>query len=112
MKLSLKNFSRLGVMAVVVLALLASGGCKSKKLAKQAADAKAQQEEALRKQKEEEMKKKEMEEKARKEEEERLARNKAAAAPSGAMKLEQYFSAIASAANPNSANSSINEALT
>ena len=62
MKLSLKIFSRLGILAVT-LALLASGGCKSKKLTMQAANAKAQQEEVLRKQKEEEMKKKEAEEK-------------------------------------------------
>lgn len=115
MKLSIHYFSRLGILTLVSVMLLTAGGCKSKKLAQQAAQAKAQQEEALRKQKEEELKKKEEEEKARKAEEERLAReakaNAKVAPPSAEVRLEQYFTAIATAANLNSANSSINEAL-
>jgi hypothetical protein len=118
MKLRINYFSRLSIFMLVSVLLLTAGGCKSKKLAQQAAQAKAQQEEALRKQKEEEMKKKEAEEKARKaaaDEEERKAReakaNVKVAPASTEVRLEQYFTAISTAANLNSANSSINEAL-
>jgi hypothetical protein len=116
MKLSLINFSRHGILTLVVLLSL-STSCKSKKLAQQAAQAKAQQEEALRKQKEDELKKKEMEEKARREEQERKAReakeakDKAVPSLTGAQKLDQYFASIANASNASSANASINEAL-
>ncbi len=113
MKPSLKNLSRLAMLGLLMFVLLASG-CKSKKLAMQAGQAKAQQEEALRKQKEEELKRKEAEEKARRDEEERLARearNKATPTLSGAPKLEQYFSAISNASNLTAANNSISEAL-
>lgn len=118
MKLRINYFSRLSIFMLVSVLLLTAGGCKSKKLAQQAAQAKAQQEEALRKQKEEEMKKKEAEEKARKaaaDEEEGKAReakaNVKVAPASTEVRLEQYFTAISTAANLNSANSSINEAL-
>lgn len=113
MKISIHHFVRLGIVALVALLLLNSG-CKSKKLAMQAAQAKAQQEEMLRKQKEEEMKKKEVEERARQEEEQRLAReekNKATLSLTEAPKLERYFIAIANAPDNNAANSTINEAL-
>ena len=113
MKLSLRNFSRLGILALVTFLLL-TAGCKSKKLAMQAAQAKAQQEETLRKQKEEELKKKEIEEKARREEQERQAReakDKAVPILTGAQKLDQYFTSIANASNASSANASIYEAL-
>lgn len=105
---------RLAAIMLLSVLLLASGGCKSKKLAMEAAaKEKAQKEEALRKQKEEEMRK-EAEAKARKEEEERLAReakNKATPSLSGSAKVEQYFSAISSAPSVTSANNSISEAL-
>ncbi len=114
METTLKKISRLGIFVLIATVLVMSS-CKSKKLAQQAAQAKAQQEEALRKQKEEEQKKKEAEEKARKEEQERLAReakSKAVPTLTGSAKLEQYFNAIANASNATAANNSINEALT
>ncbi len=113
MKISIHHFVRLGIVALVATLLLTSG-CKSKKLAMQAAHAKAQQEEMLQKQKEEERKKKEQEERARQEEEQQLAReekNKATLSLTEAPKLEKYFIAIANAPDMNSANSTINEAL-
>jgi mannitol-specific phosphotransferase system IIBC component len=113
METTFRKISRFAIFALIAISLVMSS-CKSKKLAREAAQAKAQQEEALRKQKEEELKKKEAEEKARKEEPERLAleaKSKALPSLTGAAKLEQYFSAIAGAANVNAANNSINEAL-
>lgn len=105
---------RLAAIALLSVLLIASG-CKSKKLAMEAAaKEKAQKEEALRKQKEEELKRKEAEAMARKEEEERLAReakSKTTTELSGSAKVEQYFSAISNASNIISANSSISEAL-
>ena len=107
-------------LAVVALmsVLLLTSGCKSKKLAMEAAaKEKAQKEEALRKQKEEEeMKRKEAEARVLKEQEEEAkrladAKKQAELAPS-VERVEQYFASISNAASVTSANSSISEALT
>jgi hypothetical protein len=103
----IRNSSRL-ILLVLLLSMVA-GGCKSKKKAMEAAAAA----EKTRIEKEEADRKKE-EERRRLEEEERAKREAAlggteSKAPEA--KLNQYFAAIASSANPASANQSINEAL-
>lgn len=106
----IRNSSRGGIILVLILLLL-SAGCKSKKKAAEAAAAKArmEQEAALKKQQEEEAarKQKEAEEQARRDAEAAKAK-----ASEPYAKLGQYFNAIATSGNVNSANASINEALT
>ena len=108
---AIRNSSRGGILLVLLVLLLATG-CKSKKKAAEAAAAKArmEQEAALRKQQEEEAerKKKEAEEQARRDAE--AAKQAKASEPY--TRLGQYFSAIATSTNLNSANTTINEALT
>lgn len=102
------NFFRHAGIILLILAALASG-CKSKKKAREAAAAaeKArieQAEAALRKEREaEEQRRREAEEQTRREAEARATKPEA--------RLSAYFDAIASSGNINSANSSINEAL-
>jgi hypothetical protein len=107
----IRNSSRGGLILLLVVFLIGSG-CKSKKKAAEAAAAKArtEQELALRKQQEEEAarKKKEAEEQALRDAE----AAKAAKASEPYSKLGEYFSSIASSTNLNSANTTINEALT
>jgi hypothetical protein len=108
---TIRNWSRGGIVLVLVVFLFSSG-CKSKKKAAEAAAAKAriEQEAALKKQQEEDAarQKKEAEDQAL-----RDAENaKAAKASEPYSKLGQYFSAIATSNNLNSANTTINEALT
>ncbi|HEY3403764.1 MAG TPA: nucleoid-structuring protein H-NS [Ohtaekwangia sp.] len=102
---------------VLLIVLITSFGCASKKKAAQAAaaeKARIEREEAERKQKaqEEELARKEAEEKAKREAEELLAKQNESRTSAPAVKLGQYFNAIASSSNVTSANSSINEALT
>jgi hypothetical protein len=106
---TIRNSSKLFMIAIMILLMAGGTGCKSKKKAMEAqaaADrARMEQEAAAKKQQEEdERKRKEAEELARREAES----NKQAPA----QKLDTYFSAIANSANANSANSTINEALT
>jgi len=70
--------------------------------------ARMEQEAAMQKQKDEEQRKKEADEKARRDAE----AEKASKASTPYTRLGEYFSAIANSSNLNSANSSINEALT
>lgn len=106
----MRNSSKLGMWALIIL-LAVAGGCKSKKKAMAVTDtdaekAKMEQEAKLRQQQaEEERRKAEMEEKARAAEAKRKEREPYT-------KLENYFTAIANSSNVTSANSSINEALT
>jgi hypothetical protein len=106
----IQNSSKLVLLVLIVL--MSAVGCKSKKKAmeaKAAAEkARIEQEQAsLRRQQEEEARRKEAEDAARRAvEEEREAK---AAAPKE--RLVQYFSAISNSGNVNSANNSIDEAL-
>jgi hypothetical protein len=111
----IKYFSRLPVLALILVVLLFS--CKSKKQAMQASNvasekAKLEQEAALRKiqQLEDEAKRKEAEEKARRDAEAKSAETVKVATPE-ASKLSQYFESIANSGNTTSANSTISEAL-
>jgi len=102
---------------VLIIVLITSLGCASKKKATKAAaaeKARIEREDAERKLKaqEEELARKEAEEKARREAEELLAKQNESRTSTPAVKLEQYFSSIASSSNTTSANTSINEALT
>jgi len=103
------------IMIVMIMAFVLEGaGCKSKKKAMEAnrlaaEKAKLEQEAALKKQREEEDRKmREAEEQARREE---AASRMKEEAKGPSAKLDQYFSSIASANNPASANTTINEAL-
>lgn len=108
--LSIRNSSKLIVLAFVVLGAF---GCKSKKKAMEASNAAAEkariEQEAADRQRAEEMARREAEEKARLEAE---ARQKEREASTPRVKLGQYFNAIANSTNTTSANASINEALT
>lgn len=114
---SLNNFKRsTRIMLFAFMALMMAGGvgCKSKKKAGDISDAEAEkakiEQEAMERRKAEEEKR---ERERREAEEARLAKEKAreeAEAP--ANKLATYFSAIANASSPASANQTINEALT
>lgn len=108
----IRNSSRLIMLALLVILMAVGAGCKSKKKAAEAAAAaeKARMEQeaaALKKQQDEEAR-------LRREAEEEAAKKAAAEAnkKNPKAKLEEYFSAISSAGNAASANSSINEALT
>jgi len=109
------------IILLIAAIILGASGCKSSRKAKEAAAAKArmEQEAADRKQKEEaamrEAELKANTERANQEMEERLRKAeeaKAAESAPASQKLEQYFSSIANSTSANSANSSINEALT
>lgn len=109
MRRPIRNYFRSALSILVILLLLVGSGCKSKKKAMEAANAekekaRLEQQAALDRQKQEELKQREAAEKARLEAE-------AAAAAEPTKRLDVYFSAIANANNVNSANSSINEAL-
>jgi transcription initiation factor TFIID subunit TAF12 len=105
------------LVLVVLVLLLSTAACKSKKKAMEAAaaeKARMEQEAALRKQKEEEeARKREAEERAKREAEarDREAREANARANSPQAKLGQYFDMIASSNSVTSANGSISEAL-
>ena len=110
-------FQKTSIPVLLVSALLIfSVGCKSKKKAMEASNAKArmEQEAALKKQQqqqlEEEARKKEAEERARREAEVRREAEEKVMAPRA--KLGQYFESISTSGNVTAANSSINEALT
>lgn len=105
---TIRNSSKLLMITLMMLALLGGSGCKSKKKAAeaQAAAEKARIEQeaaAQRQREEEERKKREAKEQARRDAESKKQ------AP--AQKLDTYFNAIANSANVNSANGTINEAL-
>ncbi len=106
---SIQKSSKL--IVVVLTIMIFTFGCKSKKLAMEAAKEKArmEQEATLRQQKEDEAKKREAEEKAKRDAELKLSENELERSPKA--KLSQYFDAIASSSNVTSANISINEAL-
>lgn len=113
----IRNSSR-GVIFILII-LLTTVGCKSKKKAMeaQAAEkARMEQEAASRKQKEEQLKREEEQKRKEAEESSRLeAAQKAASQNSTGtthVKLSSYFDAISSASTVTAANSSINEALT
>ena len=111
MRRPLRNYFRSALSILVILLLLVGSGCKSKKKAMEAANAekeraRIEQQAALDKQKQEELKQREAAEKARLD-----AEAAAAAAAEPAKRLDVYFNAIANSNNVNSANSSINEAL-
>lgn len=105
----IRTLPRFAFYALFFALIAAGAGCKSKKKAMETTDADAERarlekEAALRKQQEEEeRKKREAEERAMREAEEKKN------APY--TKLEQYFAAIGSATSAESANNSINEAL-
>ena len=108
---AIRKSSRLGIMLVFLVLILASG-CKSKKKAMEAAaaeKARTEQEAKLRQQQEEEQRKKEADEQAKRDAAAKEMEAKANAAPKA--RLGQYFESIANSSNLNSANSSINEAL-
>jgi hypothetical protein len=95
---------------ILFVIMISTFGCKSKKKAMEAAaaeKARMEQEAALQKQRDEEQRKKDAEEKARRDAE----AAKAAQASTPYTKLGDYFSAISSSSNLNSANNTINEAL-
>jgi hypothetical protein len=98
------------MLAMVVALMIGGAGCKTRKKTMEIsgkANAKTSintEEEALRKQKEDEMRRREALEKAK--------RDAEASERKPYVKLDEYFNAIASSANPSSANSSIDEALT
>ena len=102
------------LIVLIVLLLAGASGCKSRKKVadmKAAADAKAKSEqEALDRQQRlaDEQRKKDADEQARREAE---AKQQQAKTSTPAMKLGDYFDAIANAGNVSSANSSVNEAL-
>ena len=108
---SIRHSSKL-VMLVLLFAIVASG-CKSKKKAMEAAAAeKARVEQEATARREEEQKRKDAAEaadRARREAEARQAAEANASTPK--TRLSNYFSSIASAATPDAANGSINEAL-
>jgi hypothetical protein len=105
---TIRNSSKLLMITMMVLLIASGSGCKSKKKAMEAqaaADkARMEQEAAAQRQKEEE-------ERKRKEADEQARRDAEAKKQAPAQKLDTYFSAIANAANVNSANNTINEAL-
>lgn len=104
----IKSLSRLAMVSLMAILLLAGGGCKSKKKAMeaQAAEkARLEQEAAAQRQKEAELQKqREAEEKARRDAE-------AGRAKPVAERLDLYFNNIANSGNVEAANGSINEAL-
>ena len=105
---TIRNSSKLLMITLMMLSLLGGSGCKSKKKAMeaQAAAEKARMEQeaaAQRQREEEERKKREAEEQARRDAESKKQ------AP--AQKLDMYFNSIANSGNVNSANGTINEAL-
>lgn len=110
---SIRNSSKLVVLSLVIICAFA---CQSKKKAMQANAAAAEkakiEQEAAEKRKAEELAKKEAEEKAKWEAEQRLKQEEKIYASAPAVKLEEYFNAIAKANNTTAANTSINEALT
>ena len=104
-----------GLMVLIIALAAAFSGCKSKKKQMEAAaaeKARIEKEQAEKKLRAEEIAKREAEEKARREAEERLRQQNEARASTPSVKLSQYFAAIANSSNTNSANTSINEALT
>lgn len=108
--------SRLPRLFITVLfcGLLIATGCKSKKKAmeaRNAENARLEQEAADKKRMEEEEARKRAAEEARAKAEAEEAQRKAAAATPAA-RLDQYFNAIAASGNSASANGSISEALT
>lgn len=108
---SIRHSSKLVVLALVIISAFA---CQSKKKAMQAQAAeKARIErEAEEKRKADELAKKEAEEKAKWEAEQQKKAEEKIYASAPAVKVEEYFSAIAKANNTTAANTSINEALT
>ena len=110
---SIRNSSKLVVLALVVISAFA---CQSKKKAMQANAAAAEkakiEQEAADKRKAEELAKKEAEDKAKWEAEQRQKEQEKKYASAPAVKLEEYFNAIAKANSTTAANTSINEALT
>lgn len=112
MMLSIRNSTTL-VLLVCILTIGAVG-CKSKKKALEASNAKEkariEQEATLKRQQEEEARRKEAEERERREAEARLKEDELKV-NKPATQLNQYFEAIATSSNVTSANNSINEAL-
>lgn len=110
---SIRHSSKL-VMLALLLTIFASG-CKSKKKAMEAANAaaeKARIEQEATARRDEEQKRKDAAEAADRGQREAEARRQAEAnASTPKTKLSNYFSSIAGAGTPASANSSINEAL-
>ena len=115
MVLNIRNSSKL---IVLVLVLISVFGCKSHKKAMEASKAseekaKIEREAAEQKLKAEEQARQAAEEKAKWEAEQRRKESESKASTSTpAVKLSQYFNAIANSGNVTSANTSINEALT
>lgn len=101
---AIRNSSKLVMLVLVVM--ISVFGCKSKKKAMEAEQAKQEQEAALRQQQEEEARRKEAEEAARLKTDEESKTNARYTI------LRQYFDSIATAGNLTSANNSISEALT
>lgn len=113
MVLNIRNSSKL---IVLVLVLISAFGCKSHKKAMEASKAseekaKIEREAAEQKLKAEEQARQAAEDKARWEAEQRQKESESKAS-TPAVKLGQYFNAIANSGNVTSANTSINEALT
>jgi hypothetical protein len=108
---AIRNSSKLVMLTLVLM--IFTFGCKSKKKAAEAAraaDERARMEqEAATKKQQEEQSRIEAEEKAKRDAE---AKDAAAKASAPKARLGQYFEAISTATSVNSANSSINEALT
>ncbi|HOX82981.1 MAG TPA: nucleoid-structuring protein H-NS [Chryseolinea sp.] len=102
-------------LIVLLIVLISAFGCQSKKKAMQASNAAAEKARIEQEQNDKKLKEQELamqQEKAMREEEEReRARQNESKASTPAVKLNQYFSSIASSSNATSANASINEAL-
>lgn len=112
----IRNSSPLTVWVLIIM--ISAFGCKSSKKAMEASKEKAriEQEATLRQQQEAEAKRKAAEEEKEKELRQREAEAKLKEAEAKAStpraRLDEYFTAISSSTNVNSANNSINEALT
>lgn len=110
---SIRNSSRMMLIAGILL--IGAFGCKSKKKAMEASaaaeKARMEQEAATKKQQEEEQRKRDAEAQAKRESDAAAAREREAKASAPSARLDQYFNAISGSGNAASANSSINEAL-
>lgn len=110
----IRNSSQLAVWVLIIM--ISAFGCKSSKKAMEASreQARIEQEATLRQQQEAEANRKAAEEEEKelrqREAETKLKEAEARATPKA--RLEEYFKAISSSTNVNSANTSINEALT
>src|SRR5688572_19631125 len=105
---TIRNSSKLMIVALMLIVMAMGSGCKSKKKAMEAEAAaeraRMEQEAAAQRQREED-------ERKRKEAGELAKRDAESKKQAPSQKLDTYFSAIANSSNVNSANNTISEAL-